>query len=68
MRESFFYAYETLCNEKFYALNRFLGFNVTVLAYGQTGSGKTFTMGTSYTSAIDQENEGVIPRVVRKFQ
>jgi len=41
------------------------GFNVTVLAYGQTGSGKTFTMGTAYTSAIDQENEGVIPRVVR---
>ena len=44
-----------------------LGFNVTVLAYGQTGSGKTFTMGTAYNSSVEQQDEGVIPRVVRKI-
>jgi len=43
----------------------FKGYNVTVLAYGQTGSGKTYTMGTAYTSSVDREVEGVIPRVVR---
>ena len=44
-----------------------LGFNVTVLAYGQTGSGKTFTMGTAYNSSVEQQDEGVIPRVVRNI-
>lgn len=42
----------------------FQGFNATVLAYGQTGSGKTHTMiGAAVGS--DEDEEGVIPRVVR---
>ncbi|KAJ0238138.1 Kinesin-like protein KIN-4C [Hirschfeldia incana] len=40
----------------------FNGYNATVLAYGQTGSGKTYTMGTNYGG--DEENSGIIPRVM----
>ncbi|XP_072977535.1 kinesin-like protein KIN-4C [Typha angustifolia] len=40
----------------------FRGYNATVLAYGQTGSGKTFTMGTNYTSEVN--NGGIIPQVM----
>ena len=37
------------------------GFNGTIFAYGQTGAGKTFSMdGVLH----DQENRGVIPRIV----
>lgn len=46
-------------------LGCFAGFNATVLAYGQTGSGKTFTMGTELTLGIDDENLGIIPRVIK---
>ena len=38
------------------------GYNGTIFAYGQSGSGKTFTM---YGSDIDdEENKGLIPRIV----
>ncbi len=36
-----------------------------MLAYGQTGSGKTFTMGTELTLGIEEDNLGIIPRVIR---
>lgn len=45
----------------------FKGYNATVLAYGQTGSGKTYSMGTSFTSCTNTDNQeiqGVIPRVI----
>ncbi len=41
------------------------GYNATVLAYGPTGSGKTFTMGTGSALHFLQDQEGVIPRVIR---
>ena len=41
----------------------FQGFNATVFAYGQTGSGKTHTM---IGGAVgDEDEDGLIPRVVR---
>ena len=49
------------------------GFNGTIFAYGQTGSGKTFTMdGYKYDKHFrplikDDENIGVIPRVIRSL-
>ena len=46
----------------------FKGFNVTVLAYGQTGSGKTHTVfganGNNFTSKLDKQTDGIIPRAV----
>uniref|UniRef100_A0A8C4Q3F9 Kinesin-like protein n=1 Tax=Eptatretus burgeri TaxID=7764 RepID=A0A8C4Q3F9_EPTBU len=42
----------------------FNGYNATVLAYGQTGSGKTYTMGGTYTTTQDDNEVGVIPRVI----
>ncbi|XP_067664129.1 chromosome-associated kinesin KIF4A-like [Haliotis asinina] len=47
----------------------FKGYNATVLAYGQTGSGKTFTMGGCYEASLTQDEEqmGVIPRVLREL-
>ena len=45
-------------------LGCFSGYNATVLAYGQTGSGKTWTMGSGYTSSIEREDYGIIPRVI----
>ncbi len=46
----------------------FKGFNVTVLAYGQTGSGKTHTVfganGNNFTSTLNEETDGIIPRAV----
>ena len=44
----------------------FLGYNATVLAYGQTGSGKTHTM-IGATAAGDEDEDGVIPRVVTQI-
>ncbi|KAI9276977.1 kinesin heavy chain [Phascolomyces articulosus] len=41
------------------------GYNGTVFAYGQTGSGKTFTMMGS--SIDDEENKGIIPRIVEQI-
>ena len=46
-------------------LGCFSGYNATVLAYGQTGSGKTFTMGSTYVQGVADEEQGIIPRVVR---
>ena len=34
------------------------------MAYGQTGSGKTWTMGSGYTSGLENEHFGIIPRVI----
>ena len=49
----------------------FKGFNVTVLAYGQTGSGKTHTVfganGNNFTSKLNQETDGIIPRAVHEL-
>jgi len=42
----------------------FEGFNATILAYGQTGSGKTFTMGTSSNMGVEEEMQGIVPRVI----
>jgi len=44
----------------------FEGFNASIMAYGQTGSGKTFTMGTA-VDAMETDDEGIIPRVVRRI-
>lgn len=41
------------------------GYNGTVFAYGQTGSGKTYTMMGS--SIDDQENKGIIPRIIEQI-
>ena len=41
------------------------GFNATVLAYGQTGSGKTYSMGTSYSGGLPEEQLGITPRAIR---
>ena len=45
-------------------LGCFVGFNATVLAYGQTGSGKTFTMGSGYAIGMNEDEVGIIPRVI----
>ncbi len=45
-------------------LGCFQGYNATVLAYGQTGSGKTYTMGSGHTVGLDDEDFGIIPRVI----
>lgn len=42
-----------------------MGFNATILAYGQTGSGKTFTMGSGYIVGVQEDDLGIIPRVIR---
>ncbi|KAG5177095.1 kif21a protein, partial [Tribonema minus] len=42
----------------------FEGFNATILAYGQTGSGKTYTMGSSSSARLPQEEQGILPRVI----
>lgn len=41
------------------------GYNATVLAYGPTGSGKTYTMGTGSALHCMEEQQGIIPRVIR---
>ncbi len=38
------------------------GYNGTIFTYGQSGSGKTFTM--YGTDIYEQENTGLIPRIV----
>lgn len=45
-------------------LGCFEGYNAAVLAYGQTGSGKTYTMGTAPRGVENQEQTGIIPRVI----
>lgn len=53
----------------------FDGFNATILAYGQTGfilvvkkgSGKTYTMGSAVIEGLEEEQQGIIPRVISKI-
>ena len=43
------------------------GFNATVFAYGQTGTGKTFSMGTSNSEdMLEDEGRGVITRALQQ--
>ncbi|XP_046859359.1 kinesin-like protein KIF27 isoform X2 [Xenia sp. Carnegie-2017] len=42
----------------------FNGYNATVFAYGQTGSGKTYTIGSSNTADVLDEEYGMIPRAL----
>uniref|UniRef100_A0A8B9UY51 Kinesin family member 7 n=1 Tax=Anas zonorhyncha TaxID=75864 RepID=A0A8B9UY51_9AVES len=42
----------------------FQGFNATVFAYGQTGSGKTYTIGEASVAAINEDEQGIIPRAM----
>ena len=42
----------------------FAGYNATVFAYGQTGSGKTYTMGSGNSTALLEDEVGIIPRVI----
>lgn len=46
-------------------LGCFEGYNATVLAYGQTGSGKTYTMGTTELAGLNEEEFGIVPRVIK---
>ncbi|KAJ3226224.1 Kinesin-like protein kif21b [Clydaea vesicula] len=43
------------------------GYNATIIAYGQTGSGKTFSMGTGLEVDVSEENQGVVPRVIKQL-
>lgn len=45
-------------------LGCFEGYNATVLAYGQTGSGKTYTMGTTELAGLNEDEFGIVPRVI----
>ena len=45
----------------------FTGYNATILAYGQTGSGKTYTMGSLNSFNLNEEDIGIIPRVIRSI-
>uniref|UniRef100_A0A7S4SDZ2 Kinesin motor domain-containing protein n=1 Tax=Alexandrium monilatum TaxID=311494 RepID=A0A7S4SDZ2_9DINO len=40
------------------------GLNATLLAYGQTSSGKTYTLGSCNSTAVPEEQQGIIPRFV----
>lgn len=42
----------------------FSGYNTTIFAYGQTGSGKTYTMGTGVDDGLDEDNRGILPRMI----
>lgn len=35
-----------------------------MFAYGQTGSGKTFTMGTTELAGLNEDEFGIVPRVI----
>ena len=41
------------------------GYNGTIFTYGQSGSGKTYTM--YGTDLVDEDNQGIIPRVINKI-
>jgi kinesin family protein 4/21/27 len=43
------------------------GYNATVIAYGQTGSGKTWTMGSGNNLHMQDEELGIIPRVITRL-
>lgn len=42
-------------------------YNATVLAYGQTGSGKTHTMGSGNNNGLQEDELGILPRVIRQL-
>lgn len=42
----------------------FGGYNTTIFAYGQTGSGKTYTMGTGGENDAEEDNRGILPRMI----
>jgi kinesin family protein 4/21/27 len=48
-------------------LTCFEGYNAAVLAYGQTGSGKTYTMGTGLPRGQEEQEEGIIPKVIKEI-
>ena len=43
----------------------FSGYNASIFAYGQTGSGKTHTMEGSKAVTASEEDEGLVPRLIR---
>lgn len=45
-------------------LSSFNGYNTTIFAYGQTGSGKTYTMGTGFDNDVEEEQRGILPRMI----
>ena len=45
----------------------FEGYNASILAYGQTGSGKTYTMGSNNWTNVNEQELGIIPRVIRNI-
>ena len=52
---------ETVCDLLDSSFN---GYNTTIFAYGQTGSGKTYTMGTGFERGIEDEEKGILPRMI----
>lgn len=42
----------------------FNGYNTTIFAYGQTGSGKTYTMGTGFENNMEEDQKGILPRMI----
>ncbi|KAL8048654.1 hypothetical protein ABFX02_07G081100 [Erythranthe guttata] len=47
--------------------NCLAGFNSSVFAYGQTGSGKTYTVWGASNSLLEDDQQGLAPRVFRRL-
>ncbi|KAL3829272.1 hypothetical protein ACJIZ3_018074 [Penstemon smallii] len=47
--------------------NCLAGFNSSVFAYGQTGSGKTYTIWGASNSLLEEDQQGLAPRVFRRL-
>ncbi|KAL3635015.1 TRAFAC class myosin-kinesin ATPase superfamily [Castilleja foliolosa] len=47
--------------------NCLAGFNSSVFAYGQTGSGKTYTIWGASNAFLEEEQQGLAPRVFRRL-
>ncbi|KAL6548776.1 TRAFAC class myosin-kinesin ATPase superfamily [Orobanche gracilis] len=47
--------------------NCLAGFNSSVFAYGQTGSGKTYTIWGASNALLEEEQQGLAPRVFRRL-
>ncbi|XP_051133503.1 kinesin-like protein KIN-12B [Andrographis paniculata] len=47
--------------------NCLAGFNSSVFAYGQTGSGKTYTIWGASNALLDEDQQGLAPRVFRRL-
>ncbi|KAL6582126.1 TRAFAC class myosin-kinesin ATPase superfamily [Orobanche minor] len=47
--------------------NCLAGFNSSVFAYGQTGSGKTYTIWGASNALLEDEQQGLAPRVFRRL-